>query len=105
MLLPNEELHALLVQSKLIDEKTLTDILTFANNSGTSLEDAIVEQDVLTDERLGQLIADYFKVPFIDLSKITISEDIFRVVPERLARKYSIIPFERNDTGIKIAMG
>ncbi|MEK9195065.1 MAG: hypothetical protein AAB975_01715, partial [Patescibacteria group bacterium] len=58
----------------------------------------------VTDENLGILIADYLKIPFIILSKITIPDTIFRIVPERLARKYKVIAFARDDEGVKLAM-
>ncbi|HYM65486.1 MAG TPA: GspE/PulE family protein, partial [Candidatus Sulfotelmatobacter sp.] len=62
------------------------------------------EKDVISDENLGILIADFLKYPFISLSKISIPEDVFSVVPERLARKYKIVSFARDTEGIKLAM-
>ena len=50
------------------------------------------------------LIADYYKIPFVTLSKLSIPDDIARIVPERVARKQKIVAFARDETGVKLAM-
>ncbi len=79
-------------------------LLIMQKNSEISLSDALIEKDVITDENLGILIADYLKIPFIVLSKISIPDEVFKIIPEKTARKYKVIPFERNEMGIKLAM-
>ncbi len=104
MLLPEEQLRALLLQKRFLDEKGFSDVSAYAANIGSSLEDALIEKDIITDETLGQLIADALNFPFVTLSKLTIPEDIFRIVPERIARKFHTIAFERSNEAIKLAM-
>src|SRR3989344_2867297 len=103
MILPDEQIKIILFRGG-VDQKTLDELITFTKNARISLQDAAIEKDVITDERLGLLIAGYIKAPFISLSKITIPENVFRIVPERLARKYKVIPFARDADGIKLAM-
>ena len=104
MVLPDDQLKALLLQSGLVDDKTVEELVVFGQNSRISLQEAVIEKDIISDEQLGLLIANYLKLPFIVLSKITIPEDIFRIVPERLARKYKVIAFARDVDGVKLAM-
>lgn len=104
MLITDDQLKTLLLTVKLVDQKKLDEILEYAKNSDVSLSDALIEKDILTDENLGVLIADAKKIPFAVLSKISIPEEAFRIIPERLARKYKAIPFARDKTGIKVAM-
>lgn len=104
MLLPDDQIKALLLQSRSVDEKTLSDLLVFAGNSRTSLQEAAIEKDAISDEKLGLLIANYLKVPFVALNKVTIPESTFHIVPERIARKYKAIVFARDSDGIKIAL-
>src|SRR3990167_7925888 len=103
MLLPDEQIKTILFRAG-TDQKTLDDLVTFTRDARISLQDAAIEKDVLTDEKLGLLISGYIKFPFISLSKITIPENVFRIVPERLARKYKVIAFARDTDGIKLAM-
>jgi type IV pilus assembly protein PilB len=49
------------------------------------------------------LIANYLKYPFVTLSQLTIAEGVYRIVPERLARKYKAIVFAKDQDGVKLA--
>lgn len=104
MLVTDEQLKQILLKVKLLDEKKLDEVMAYVKDSKVNLSDALIEKDIVTDENLGMLIADSLKVPFIVLGKITIPEQIFRIIPERIARKYKMIPFARDKDGIKIAM-
>jgi len=103
MILPNEQIIDLLRRAG-IDQKTLNDLIIFTDNAKISLQEAAIEKNVITDEKLGMLIAASLKLPFISLAKVSIPESVFRLVPERIARKYKLVSFGRDGTGIKIAM-
>lgn len=104
MLLTDAQLKLLLSHSGLVSEKTLADTATVATISNISFSDALIEKGVITDEKLGQLVASFLGLPFVTLTKISIPEDIFYIIPERLARKQKVIVFARDASGIKIAM-
>ena len=104
MIITDEQLKALVLKNKLVDEKGLDKILEYAKNSGVSLVDALSENNLVSDENLGLLIADFFKLPFIILTKTSISPEVFRIIPERIARKYKVIAFARSKEGVKVAM-
>lgn len=104
MLITEKELYGLLLNTGIVDEKKLTDLINFAKDTGTSLESVLIERDVISDENLGILIADYLKIPFIVLTKTSIPEDTYHIVPERVARKQKVIAFARDAQGIKLAM-
>jgi type IV pilus assembly protein PilB len=88
----------------LIHEDKLNDLEQFAKDSGSTLEDMLIERDVISDENLGILIADYLKIPFVVLTKTSVPEDVFHIVPEKLARKQKVIAFGRDTNGVKLAM-
>lgn len=104
MIITPEQLKTLVISTKLLDEKGFAAIAQFAKSSSLSLADALVQKDVVTDENLGIIFADFLKVPFVVLSKISIPSDIFHIVPEKIARKYKVIPFARDQSGLKVAM-
>ena len=103
MLLPDIEIQQLLLQSGLIDTKAMRDVLVFAANARIPLQQAVAEKDVIPDEKIGLLIANHIKYPFITLSKVTIPERVYRIVPERLARKHKAIVFEKDANGVRLA--
>ncbi|HWY79804.1 MAG TPA: GspE/PulE family protein [Candidatus Sulfotelmatobacter sp.] len=104
MLITDEELQKLLLNVKVVDQKKIDEVFEYAKNSDITFRDALIEKDVITDENLGVIVADAKKIPFVVLSKIPIPEESFRIIPERLARKYKAIPFARDENGIKVAM-
>lgn len=104
MTISDEDLKKLVIKNNLIDEKGITQILEYLKNSDTTFYDALIEKNIITDENLGILISDYLKMPFVILSKLSIAEDVFRIIPERIARKHKIIPFLKDATSLKVAL-
>lgn len=104
MILSEDQIKALILKTGLATEQSLQDLVEFARNSNVSLVDALIEKDVISDENMGILTADFLHIPFIILSKLTIPEEIFRIVPEKIARKHKVIPFEKGQDGLKVAM-
>jgi type IV pilus assembly protein PilB len=104
MIIAQDKLQQLLVKTGLATEKTVADILTFAKNANLSLEDALIEKDIVTDEQLGMLLSDFLKIPFVNLAKTTIPPEVLHLIPERIARKQRVIPFSHDQQGIKLAM-
>ncbi|MEK7129700.1 MAG: ATPase, T2SS/T4P/T4SS family, partial [Patescibacteria group bacterium] len=103
MVLPDTELQKLIVESNLADAKTLSETIDFAKSARASLAAAMVEKGVISDEQLGKLVAGFLNVPFISLSQISIPEDVFQIIPERIARKQKTIAFARDAESVKIA--
>jgi type IV pilus assembly protein PilB len=104
MYIDENELIALLSKNGLIAQDRVAEITEFAKNSRLSIEEALIEKDIVTDEQLGLLIADYYKIPFVTLSKLSIPDEVAQIIPERIARKQKIVAFARDNTGIKVAM-
>lgn len=103
MILSDDQIKGLVLKTGLATEQSLQELEEFSKNSNVSLVDALIEKDVVSDENLGILIADFLHIPFIILSKLSIPEEVFRIVPEKIARKHKIIPFEKGSDGLKVA--
>ncbi|QQR63927.1 Flp pilus assembly complex ATPase component TadA [Candidatus Roizmanbacteria bacterium] len=104
MIISNDQLAQLVLNNGLVDKAGLEELSQYAKNANLNLDQAILEKNVIPDETLGLLIANYIKVPFVTLTKLAIPEEVFHIVPEKVARKQKVIAFERSPKGIKIAM-
>src|SRR3989344_5151995 len=104
MVVSDEQLKSILLQAKLLDEKGMLEFSEAAKGTKTSLSDALLGKGIVTDENLGILTADFLKVPFVSLSKVTIPEHVLNIIPERFARKHLVIPFARDQKAIRVAM-
>ncbi len=104
MILPDDQLRELLLASGMIDAQKLEEARARAKSSHTTLQHELQDEGLLTDDQVGQVIAGHLKVPFISLSKVSISEDVFHLIPEKIARKHKVVAFARDAEGVKVAM-
>src|SRR3989344_3209066 len=104
MIITKEELKPLLIKMGVLDEKKAEEAEEFIKNANVDFTEAILQQNIISDEQLGIIIANYLKIPFVTLSKISIPSEMFHIIPEKIARKQKVIAFARDETGIKVAM-
>ncbi len=100
----NQALYGALKELEVIPLGDLDKALVDAKASGQPLSEVLLKKDLIADENLGKVIADTIKVPFVNLSKEAIADDLLIVVPEVLARKKKLIAFGRDTSGLKLAM-
>src|SRR3990167_5094172 len=103
MVLPDEEIKKIITENKLISQEDLAEIEDYAKTTKTPLALALSGKQILTDEELGQFTADYLKLPFINLSKVTIVPVVAATIPVKVARRKKIIAFERDKDSLKVA--
>src|SRR4030066_1249305 len=89
----------------LLDESTIAKAEAYAASTRSpSLLASLVESGVITEDQISTIIADYYKVPVISLSKVSIPEDIAHIIPEKVARKQKAIVFAKDASGVKVAL-
>src|SRR5476649_613280 len=103
MVISDDQLYRLLLENEYLSEEQLISAIESSKQENIGFYDSLVEKDLVSDENLGKIIADYLKLPFINLSKVTISEDVIKIIPESFARKQKIIVFSHTSEGIKVA--
>ena len=104
MLLSNEQVKNLLLQSGQVNQETIAILEEFSKNARTPIQEAAIEKDVISDENLGILVANFLKYPFIYLAKTAIPDNIFSIIPERIARKFKVVAFAKTAGGMLLAM-
>ena len=97
-------LKEILVDSNLVSEKDFNLAKKEAVEKNLNLEDLLIEKGLISDEELGQLMADKIGFPFVNLRKIKLNSEILEIVPEIVAEKKGIIVFDKTKEGLKVAM-
>jgi len=97
------QLYQLLKGLEVIPGKDLIALYKQSQSTKVPFQELVIQKDILSDENLGELIADFLKLPFIALSKQSIPRNILTVVPERVARTNRIIVFDVSEKGVGIA--
>lgn len=103
-MLSDRKLRDIVLQTKVVSAADLTDAVEFASKEQRSLAEVLVERDLLSDEHLGQLIAEYTGYHFINLRKINIADEVLRFIPETMARSMKVIVCGQTTTAIQLAM-
>jgi len=104
MSLPNDQLKSIIISAKVISEKDFEIAAAYAKKENVSVWDALVQKAIIKDKDLGTIVANHLKLPFIDLSKVEITEEIISVIPERVARKQRAVAYDRDENVIKVAI-
>lgn len=99
----NEQLYKLLAENEYLSLEQLKNAKETAASEQISLYEALVEKDFISDENLGETIAEFLKIPFVLLSKVFIQQDILTIVPEEIARRKKIIAFGQEKNVLKVA--
>ncbi len=99
----NQSLYSSLKELSVIESSKLDSAYKESVTQKIDFYDELIDRDLISDENLGKVIADLFKVPYVNLSKEHIEENILKIIPEVIARKQRIICFGLGKDGIKVA--
>lgn len=91
-------------QADLLNPDDIGKLQELAKKSSKTLYDIIREEELLPDDVIGQIMADAYGTPFIDLHKRSITEDTIRIIPEVVARHQKMIPFRQDDQHLFVAL-
>lgn len=69
-----------------------------------SFLDCLILEDIITEDLFGQAMAEYFEVPYLNLKKTKIENEIFGLIPESVARNNEVIAVSKSEEGVKIGM-
>ncbi len=104
MKLAPEVYKQILVNSGYVTAEEFDGALASAQNIGRNLEDVLLFKGLISPQALSGLIAEHLDVAYVDLKQYTIADEVLALVPEKMARTYNMIPFERESDQLKLAM-
>ena len=104
MIITDGQLGNLVLAKKIVDNKKLEDILASAKNNDLSLADALVDKEIISEENLAKILAEFLHIDLINLSEITLDSKLVNLVPEKVARKQRLIVFGQEKDSLKVAL-
>lgn len=90
----NQKLLECLVAAGKLTEVQAQELKILALTRNISVEDHLLAQNLLQKHDILQAKAEMYKIPFISLVGRGVSPDILTFVPEPVARKYKVMPFD-----------
>ncbi len=95
-----------LIKNGLISPQELEIALKEQGKTKERVGDIIIKMGFVNSEQMAPFLAEYFRIPFIKLNELykEINPAAIRLVPEELARRFSLIPIKLEDNKITLAM-
>ena len=104
MQIDNQQLKSFLLDAGLISEEKLKKALKKSSKSGRKLEEVIIKDKLVSQDKINKLKAYILGIPFIDLTQADIPKEIIEIIPEPVARKYQVVAFKKTGRELKVAM-
>lgn len=97
----------ILVNQNVITQEQLEQGLKSQKGSGRKLGETLVDERICTEEAIAKALSAQLHIEMVDLSGIDIPEEIIKLVPSNIVKKYQAIPYmfdPDNMNVLKIAM-
>ncbi len=97
-------LEQVLINEKFIKEDQLKSAVREVKTSGKHLERVLADNRIIDDEGLARAKASVMGIPFIKLSQTELDRNVVRMISEKFAKQFRLIPVEFSGSILKIAM-
>jgi type IV pilus assembly protein PilB len=99
-----EKLIDILINGKLIKEKDLTRAIEIQKRTGGSLGKILVDQGYISQQTMMLVMSRQLNIPPMDISKYKLDKELMKLIPEKVARHYSLIPISRIGNVLTVAV-
>jgi type IV pilus assembly protein PilB len=100
MRISDETLVKLLKKGGIAIEEQLDALKEESARLDRSLQDLVIEKQIITESDLKKIFAEYTDIPFIEIDPKDIPQDVLNKIPERIARQYNAVIFKVDDDGV-----
>jgi type IV pilus assembly protein PilB len=99
-----EKLGEILVQSGTISDQQLQRALDFQRREGGLLGEILVKLGYVNEREIVQAITAQYGFPYLPLEDYDFNKEVAKVLPENVARQYSIVPVDIIGDILTVAM-
>lgn len=97
-------IEEILVEKKLLTAEKLRELQIESAKVGRPVADLIVEGNLVSQEDFAAARGEMLGVPTVSLSAMEIPTEILNLIPQPTATRYILIPFDKSDSILKVAM-
>lgn len=99
-----KRLGNLLLESGLITEEQLEYVLEVQKTTDKKIGEIFVEEGIISEDEVIEMLEFQFGIPHIDLNKHLIDSEVPRLISEKMARRYTLIPVKQDGKRLIVAM-
>lgn len=100
----DKKILQILAEQGLIKSETEISEIEQQLEGGATLDQVLVETDLVEPEAMAQVRAQVVGLPYVDLREKQISKSVLDTIPESTARGHMIIAYEQTDDVVRVAM-
>lgn len=95
-----------LVNSGVISIDDLEKGLSRQKGTGRKLGEVLVDEGLVTEENIAKALSNQLQYDMVELQNVEIEEDILKLVPANVLKKYKVLPFEysQDNMMLRVAM-
>lgn len=95
-----------LVNSGVITAEDLEKGLSRQKGTGRKLGEVLVDEGLVTEENIAKALSNQLQYDMVELQNVEIEEDILKLVPANVLKKYKVLPFEysQDNMMLRVAM-
>ena len=94
----------ILLRRGVVSLDQLSEAERVARDSNKKVADCLVQLEYASAEEVMRAIAEHHKLKYVNLTEITIPENIVELVPESVARENSVLPMDEEDDALVVLM-
>ncbi|MEA1923247.1 MAG: ATPase, T2SS/T4P/T4SS family, partial [Pseudomonadota bacterium] len=94
----------ILLRCKAITEQELKFALLEQEKSGNRLGEILLKKSLVSDEAMRQALCTQLNIPFIDISRFNIDQNLTKIINRDYAYRHKIIPVSMTESSITLAM-
>lgn len=97
-------IEEILSKQGLLTQDQLSAVRLESINSGQTVEKILIQQNVVPIDKITEAKALTLNVPYVKLAGMAIAADVLNLIPEPAARRYKVIPFDKKEEELWVAM-
>lgn len=98
-----KRLGEILVAGGVITVEQLEEALRSQKSLGLRLGETLIRQNIVTEDDILRTMQSQLGLPSIDLNRIVVPDQILRLLPEKVVRKYSVLPVDLTNGQLMVA--
>ncbi len=99
-----QNLGEMLVEEKLITRENLEMALRLQQENGGQLSDILLARNLVKPADLAAVLSVQLNLPYIDLQRHKVQPEALKLIPEAVARRYSLIPLDVVGDSLMVVM-
>jgi len=101
---PKKPLGQILLEKGLINQEQLDEALKVQKNTTEKLGRILVDLGYVTEQDVLRGHAEQLGIPFLDLDRVSVDEDVAKAIPQSVVQRYNAIPIRRSGNRLTVAM-